>query len=707
MTKGKILVVDDEENIRGSLKEILVDEGYEVSIAEDGETALRMIQSEAPDLVLLDVWIPGIDGIQTLKLLKKMDSNTEVVMMSGHGAVDTAVKATKLGAYDFIEKPFSLDTVLRKASEALQNKRGRAQGGGAVGEEVFTENWFIGSSENAAQVNAFLRKASNSVEPALICGESGLGKRFAARLIHERSKRRNEPFTEISCDTTSVQDFDALLFGKHSENSDDNHMSDSRRTTLAGSGTIFFDKLDSLSIKSQRKLFKALDRGIRDPKSSGGSLNARIIASSDSIIRSDSVENNIIKGFVGLFSGMTINITPLRQRREDIKDLVSKFVGDFGVVYGKHIETIDKKFLDVISSSPLPGNTVELYNIVEMAILSCQGATLTLDHLAPTDHEKQTGYAKSSKNTAIAEVSGTADKTARTRKAARRTSKNTVYQRTLRNSVVLCGQGLHSGIKTGIILSPLPPNSGIVFWDISSGGKVSGLLDFVRSTEYATTLSHGDVTIKTVEHLMSALHSYHIANLLVKIGDEAPIMDGSSLDFCKIIEDGGIKEQDAVVERIALDKVISVGDPDDGPYLAVEPTDNFSISYFLDYPPPIGKQEHVYTHKSGEHYRRTIAPARTFGFLKDIKKLEEAGLASGGKLSNVILIDNEKVVNTPLRFPNEPARHKILDLIGDLYLLGRPINGHFIAKRSGHTQNIALIKKISKHINSGKHEPES
>jgi len=707
MTKGKILVVDDEENIRGSLQGILVDEGYEVSIAEDGETALRMIQSEAPDLVLLDVWIPGIDGIQTLKLLKKMDSNTEVVMMSGHGAVDTAVKATKLGAYDFIEKPFSLDTVLRKTSAALQNKRGRIQGERTAGDEVFTENWFVGSSKNAMEVNSFLRKASKSVEPTLICGESGLGKRFAARLIHERSKRRNKPFIEISCDTTSVQDFDAMLFGKCSENGDADHMAGSKRRALTCGGTIFFDKLDSLSIKSQRKLFKSLDRCIRDPKGKTGSLNARIIASSDSIIRSDSIENNIIKGFVAMFSGMTISIDPLRQRRQDIRDLVSRFVGDFGVVYGKHMETIDKEFLDAISTSSLPGNTVELYNIVEMAILSCQTSTLTLDHLAPVEHEKQNGHAKSSKIVTITEASGTDDKTAGARKTVLSASGNTVYQRTLRNSVVLCGQGLHSGIKTGIILSPLPPNSGIVFWDISSGGKVSGLLDFVRSTEYATTLSHGDVTIKTVEHLMSALHSYHISNLLVKIGDEAPIMDGSSLDFCKIIEDGGIKEQNAVVERITPNTVISVGDPDDGPYLAVEPADNFSISYFLDYPPPIGKQEYFYTHKSGEHYRRTIAPARTFGFLRDIKKLEEAGLASGGKLSNVILIDNEKVVNTPLRFPNEPARHKILDLIGDLYLLGRPINGHFIAKRSGHTQNIALIKKISEHINPGKHEPES
>ena len=125
MRKEKILVVDDEENIRGSLHGILSDEGYAVALAEDGETALRMIRSESPDLVLLDIWIPGMDGIQTLEILKNMSSEIEVVIMSGHGAIDTAVKATKLGAFDFIEKPFSLESILRVVSSALSSRRSR------------------------------------------------------------------------------------------------------------------------------------------------------------------------------------------------------------------------------------------------------------------------------------------------------------------------------------------------------------------------------------------------------------------------------------------------------------------------------------------------------------------------------------------------------------------------------------------------------
>ena len=126
----------------------------------------------------------------------------------------------------------------------------------------------------------------------------------------------------------------------------------------------------------------------------------------------------------------------------------------------------------------------------------------------------------------------------------------------------------------------------------------------------------------------------------------------------------------------------------------MEPSPIFSIHYYLDYPAPIGVQEYEYAHQSGEHYKETIAPARTFGFLRDVKKLEEAGLAGGGKLSNFVLIDDEKVINTPLRFPDEPARHKILDLIGDFSMIGFPIYGHIFANRAGHSTNLKFMKKL-------------
>ncbi len=249
-------------------------------------------------------------------------------------------------------------------------------------------------------------------------------------------------------------------------------------------------------------------------------------------------------------------------------------------------------------------------------------------------------------------------------------------QKTLKRSVVLSGQGLHSGMKAGLILSPLPPNSGIVFGNITTSENIPAHIDYVESTEYATTLRCGQATARTIEHFMAVLHAYNINNLQIKINGEIPIMDGSALDFCKLIEEAGIEEQDAEQEEIIIDEKYSVGEESpNSKFITIEPHDTLTINYSLNYPEPVGKQEFTFTLKNSESFKTLIAPARTFGFLKDIKRLESMGLASGGRLHNFILIDDEKIVNTKLRFPDEFVRHKILDLIGDFYLLGRPIRG--------------------------------
>lgn len=682
MKKGRIIVVDDEENIRTALKEILTDEGYHVSLAADGETALRMIQSEAPDLVLLDIWVPGIDGIQTLKILKKLDAGAEVVMMSGHGAIETAVKATKFGAFDFIEKPFSLDVILRTVAAALKNRRARAAANRRVPLSASAvEKQFIGSSRDAKRTRRMLRKAAGEPGPILVVGEPGLGKKFAARMIHNLSRRRDRPFIEIACEVMAREGVEATLLGESAGGVS--------KFELAEGGTIFFDKLERLPAAAQEKLAETLagqTLGKADGERAGP--GAVIIASMDEARRGSGKNGALRDALTAFFNGTVVTLTPLRERREDIPDYVEQFTEEMLDEFGKHIESVDDELLEIFAEAEWPGNVRQLKSVLEQGVLACDGPVLRKEHipaveLKPAPQPKRGGRRKKSGQARLSRVS-----------SAAMGAGAGIPQRTLKNSMVLCGHGLHSGIKTGLILSPLPPDSGIIFGDISTGAHVPALLENVRSTEYATTLSNGSVTIKTIEHIMSAMASYRITNALIKIGDEAPIMDGSALDFCQIIENSGIVEQDGAVEEIVITERISVGDPEEGPYLAVEPSDGFSVDYYLDYPPPIGRQRHEYVYESGERYKETIAPARTFGFLKDIKKLEEAGLASGGKLSNVILIDDEKVVNTPLRFPDEPARHKILDLIGDLYLLGRPIRGRFVARKSGHTQNIALIRKI-------------
>ena len=245
-------------------------------------------------------------------------------------------------------------------------------------------------------------------------------------------------------------------------------------------------------------------------------------------------------------------------------------------------------------------------------------------------------------------------------------------------------------------MSPLPPHSGIVFEDISTGETVKAHIDNVASTKYATTLKKNYTSIKTIEHIMAVLHMYRISNLLIKIGDEVPIMDGSARDFCELIEDGGIEEQMINLEEIVIDKEYCI--KKNGRSIRIMPSKKFEVKYQFNSDGPIKEQKFVYSHRGKESFKNEIAPARTFGFLKEYEKLEEMGLASGGRLSNVILLDDEKVINTNLRFPEEFARHKILDIIGDFYLLGKPVRGRITACMTGHAENIALLKDIRNNV---------
>jgi UDP-3-O-[3-hydroxymyristoyl] N-acetylglucosamine deacetylase len=418
-----ILVVDDEDKVRESVKEVLTDEGYRVLDTADATCVLEMIEAEQPGLVLLDIWMPKIDGIGLLKEIKSKKPSTNVVMISGHGNIHTAVTATKFGAFDFIEKPVSLDGLLHTVQRAL-------------------------------------------------------GELPVPQSLSEIAQRHG------------VEDTDSVITAP------------------------------------------------------------RIVTSAE----------------------------PIRQK-------------------------------------------------------------------------------------------------------------------TLRKSVVSSGQGLHSGIKTGLILHPLPPNSGILFEGISGDVSVPAHLDYVGSTGFATSLSHRGFTVATVEHFLAVLHSYGITNLLVKVQGEVPILDGSAAEFCELIEEAGLHEQNESWSRIVIDRPYRIGN-DGGEWISIEPAETFSVHYVLNYPKPVGVQEYIFTHQNPTSFKEEIAPARTFGFLRDMEKMQKLGLINGGKLSNCILIDDEKIVNTDLRFPEELARHKILDIIGDFYLLGRAIRGKITAHMTGHSDNIALLKAV-------------
>lgn len=412
----RILVVDDDAGVLGSVEAVLRDEGFDVVTVGGGREAIAAVQRWSPALVLLDVWMPDLDGIEVLERIREGHKDLPVVVVSGHGTVELAVKATRLGAVDFIEKPFSIDGLLSSVRRALGSARGRR-------------------------------------------GDSRRGK---TRQAQTAAMRRGGP---------------------------------------------------------------------------------------------------------------------------------------------------------------------------------------------------------------------------------------SVPRRTLADSVVGGGLGLHSGVRTGLILHPLPPGSGIRFGRVGSESYVDAVVENVDSTGYATTLYKDGMVARTVEHLLATLHAYGVTDLLVKVEGEVPILDGSAVQLCELIESAGVVEHGSPVATFSVDREVRVEAGEDR-FISITPYDGLRITYELVYPEPVGVQTYCFELTGAEAFKSEIAPARTFGFVEEIRALESAGLGQGGQLGNFILIGETGIVNTELRFPEELARHKILDILGDTYLLGVPLRGEIRAHKTGHSNNVELVRRL-------------
>lgn len=733
MKKAKILIVDDEEKILQTMQGSLEDEDYEVLTAKDGQEAIDKVQAENPDLIFLDIWLPGMDGMETLKAIKEHDANLDVVLMTGHGTMSTAIQAIKLGAFDFLEKPLSLDNILSVAHNALEQKRTAAP----ETVPVSHEDTLIAESPLMVNIKKELQKLSKTNKNVLIIGERGTGKEFFARLIHNQSSRRKTALVKFNCSLYSPDEMRYNLFGKQLAPSKSKKKVAKRTGALekAAKGTLFIDALEEMPIAIQKELLTVLKEktqkaGTKPEKSNG----MRILASAGDTLPALVEDGKFDQELYHHLSETSIVLPPLRERKGDIAALLNFFLESFAKTYKRKVKTVEEETLEALLNYNWPGNVKELKNITERLVSSVPTTKISVNQLPPlirgeTPTRRSRIY---DKFTSLKEAENAwkrefllfhlkknnNDILATARKLGIRQNTLKKYittldiklfpgkkrlkarQKTLKRSVVLSGQGLHSGMKAGLILSPLPPNSGIVFGNITTSENIPAHIDYVESTEYATTLRSGQATARTIEHFMAVLHAYHINNLQIKINGEIPIMDGSALDFCKLIEEAGIEEQDAEQEEIIIDEKYSVGEESpNSKYITIEPYDTLTINYSLNYPNPVGKQEFTFTLKDSESFKKLIAPARTFGFLKDIEKLERMGLASGGRLHNFILIDDEKIVNTKLRFPDEFVRHKILDLIGDFYLLGKPLRGYVTANMTGHSENSLLIKKIRDHFN--------
>jgi UDP-3-O-[3-hydroxymyristoyl] N-acetylglucosamine deacetylase len=412
MGMSRVLIIDDERDILESLSSVLEDEGFQVLKAANGVEGLAVFERDRPDVVLLDVWMPEMDGLEVLARIKQESTKAVVIVISGHGTISTAVEAVKMGAYDFLEKPLHVDKVLEVVNRGLA---------------------------------------------------------------------RDVPLQE------PVEDF--------------------RIETSAGS-----------------HLFR---------------------------------------------------------------------------------------------------------------------------------------------------------------------------QRTIEKSTVVYGMGLHSGTKTGMILFPMPVNTGIVFEHVPDGERIPAYVDYVYSVGYASSVKGKNCVVRTIEHLLATLHMFGITNLLVKVSEEVPIFDGSALEMCRKIEEAGLADQTSGIEPLRIDRLVALTGLGDGRHLSIEPSDGFEVDYTLDHAKPIGFQQYHF-HGNAEDFVREIAPARTFGFIKDFERLSSMGLASGGRINNVIILSDDEVVNTKLRFTDEFVRHKILDVMGDLYLLNRPVLGKVVARQTGHLENIGLVRELKR-----------
>ncbi|HEY7820142.1 MAG TPA: UDP-3-O-acyl-N-acetylglucosamine deacetylase [Vicinamibacteria bacterium] len=267
-------------------------------------------------------------------------------------------------------------------------------------------------------------------------------------------------------------------------------------------------------------------------------------------------------------------------------------------------------------------------------------------------------------------------------------------QTTLKQEASCSGVGLHSGRKVNLSLKPASAGRGIVFRRLDAGGyEIPASVQYLSHINHATCLSSGGVRIETIEHLLAALHALGVDNVIVELdGPEVPIMDGSATPFIYLIQETGIRMLSAPRSYLTLTRPVSVGD--NGRFVAAYPCDRLRLTYTINFDHPLLKHQEYSLEIDESSFVADIAPARTFGFLRDVELMRQSGLALGGSLDNAVVLGETCVLNNPLRFPDEFVRHKILDLVGDLVLLGRPLRAHVVAMRAGHGLHTRLVKAI-------------
>lgn len=371
---ASILVVDDEEAILASLSSILEDEGYQVTIGKSGTEALRAYTMDPPDLMLLDIWMPEMDGLETLRRVRELVPTAQVMMMSGHGSIETAVKAIKLGAYDYIEKPLSLENVTLRVKHALDQYR-LEQENRSLRTRVQRKFELVGQSLAMQQLRQLIETAGPTNSRVLIGGENGTGKELVARAIHEHSARADKPFIAVNCAAIPETLIESELFG-HEKGSFSGATSMKRgQFEQADGGTLFLDEIGDMSLSTQAKVLRALQE--QQFTRVGGTklmkVDVRVLAASNKDLIKEIDRGTFRDDLFYRLNVVPITVSPLRERREDIPLLVRHFMKMHSEEQGLRVKDVSPDAMEVFQQYDWPGNIRELGNLVERLMIMVPG----------------------------------------------------------------------------------------------------------------------------------------------------------------------------------------------------------------------------------------------------------------------------------------------------------------------------------------------
>ena len=378
MSVPSILIVDDEAGVRSSLAGVLRDEGYDVDAVDSGEACLERVTRRPFDVVVLDIWLPGIDGLVTLERLRERRVDAEIVMISGHGNIESAVRAIKMGAFDFVEKPLSLEKTVLVVRNAVrqrrleeENKRLRAS--------IDKRLTMVGESYVMAQLREQVAMAAPTNGRVLIYGENGTGKELVARTIHGLSRRRSGPFIEVNCAAIPEELIESELFG-HVKGAFTGAVADRRgRFEAADGGTLFLDEIADMSLKTQAKVLRALQEQVVEPvgRSTGVKVDVRVIAATNKDLTGEIRNGRFREDLYFRLNVIPIFVPPLRDRESDIPRLADHFIREFAREYGRRAKTFDPSALAVLTGYSWPGNVRELRNTIERLMIMVPGEVVT------------------------------------------------------------------------------------------------------------------------------------------------------------------------------------------------------------------------------------------------------------------------------------------------------------------------------------------